>query len=115
MLLKINSQVKTVEISSLEVSDGKRGGNITAWVNITSAESGWYVVVVSGVSNSGEALAGISTFHLNAGEVLKVPVLVHIPQLAQTGSYKLYAGVYRFSSYPNAPIHIYGPASCEVS
>ncbi len=115
VLLKINSQVKPVGISSLEVSDGKRGGNITAWVNITSAESEWYVVVVSGVSNSGEALAGISTFHLNAGEVLRVPVLVHIPQLAQTGSYKLYAGVYRFSSYPNAPIHIYGPASCEVS
>lgn len=72
-------------------------------------------MVVSGVNSEGEAIAGISTFYLNAGGELKVPVLVHIPQLAQTGSYNLYAGVYRLSDYPNALIHLYDPVSCEVS
>jgi len=115
VLLVINSHAKPVGISSLAVSDGNRGGDTTAWVNVTSAENDWYVVVVSGVNSEGEAIAGISTFYLNAGGELKVPVLVHIPQLAQTGSYNLYAGVYRLSDYPNALIHLYGPVSCEVS
>lgn len=115
ILLEINSEVKPVGISYLEVSNGERGGNITAWVNVTAAESNWYVVVVSGVNGNGEALAGISTFHLNAGEELRVPVLVHIPQLAQTGTYSLYAGVYRFNEYPHTPIYVYGPESAEVS
>ncbi len=115
VLLVINSEVKPAGISSLTVSDGRRGGNATAWVNVTSAENDWYVVVVSGVNSRGEAIAGISTFRLNAGEELRVPVLIHIPQLADTGRYDLYAGVYRFSEYPRNPIHVYGSVSCEVS
>ncbi|WP_086975916.1 outer membrane protein assembly factor BamB family protein [Archaeoglobus fulgidus] len=115
ILLKINADVKPAGISSLELSNGNRGGNITAWVNVTSASTDWYVVVVSGVGEQGEAIAGISTFRLNAGEELRVPVLIHIPQLADQGTYSLYAGVYRFSEYPANLIHLYGPASCEVS
>jgi len=115
-VIKININIlKPVEIKSLTVSDGERGGNATAWVNVSATTTDWYVVVVSGVSSEGEAIAGISTFRLNAGEELRVPVLIHIPQLAGTGRYNLYAGVYRFSEYPGNPIHIYGPVSCEVS
>ena len=73
------------------------------------------MVVVSGVDEQGEAIAGISTFHLDAGEELRVPVLIHVPQLADQGTYNLYAGVYRFNEYPENLIHLYGPASCEVS
>uniref|UniRef100_A0A7C2SK25 Pyrrolo-quinoline quinone n=1 Tax=Archaeoglobus fulgidus TaxID=2234 RepID=A0A7C2SK25_ARCFL len=115
VLLVIRSDVKPAGVLSLEVSDGRRGGNVTAWVNVTSAENDWYVLVVSGVNGDGEAIAGISTFRLNAGEELRVPVLVHIPQLADKGKYNLYAGVYRLSDYPGNPIHVYGKASCEVS
>lgn len=115
VLLKINAQVKPAGISSLEVSGGTRGGNITAWVNVTSAESDWYVVVVSGVDSSGNSLAGISTFHLTAGQELRVPVLIHVPQLTPAGTYSLYAGVYRYDEYPENLIHVYGPESAEVS
>ncbi len=114
VMLEIHAQTKPIGISSFEASNGVRGGNVTAWVNVTSAESGWYVLVVSGVDSSGNSLAGISTFYLPAGQELRVPVLIHIPQLAQTGTYNLYAGVYRYSEYPENLIHIYGPASVEV-
>ncbi len=113
--LKINVDVMSAGISSLVLSNGNRGGNITAWVNVTSAEDNWFVVVVSGVGEQGEAIAGISTFYLNAGKELRVPVLIHIPQMADQGTYNLYAGIYRFSEYPGNLVHLYGPASCEVS
>ncbi len=115
ILLKINAQTKPAGISSLEVSSGTRGGNVTAWVNVTSAESDWYVLVVSGVDSNGNSLAGISTFYLTAGQELKVPVLIHVPQLTPAGIYSLYAGVYRYDEYPENPIHVYGPETAEVS
>lgn len=114
VLLAINATVKPAGILSFTVSGGNRGGNATAWVNVSSAEDNWYVLVVSGVNENGEAIAGISTFYLKAGEELRVPVLIHIPQLAQTGTYNLYAGVYRFDEYPSNLIHLYGPESCKV-
>lgn len=114
ILLAINATVKPAGISSFATSSGSRGGNVTVWVNVSSAENNWYVLVVSGVNENGEAIAGISTFYLRAGEELEVPVLIYIPQLAQTGTYRLYAGVYRFEEYPTNLIHIYGPESCRV-
>jgi outer membrane protein assembly factor BamB len=115
ILLKINTEVKPAGVSSFEVLNGKIGGNLTAWVNITTTESNWYVVVVSGVNDSGESLAGLSTFYLEVGEELSIPVLVHVPQLAKTGTYRLYAGVYKYSEYPNSPIHVFGYVTAEVS
>ncbi len=115
-VIKINVEIlKPVEIKSLSVSSVNRGGNLTAFVNISSRSSNWYVVVVSGVDSSGNSLAGISTFHLTAGQELRVPVLIHVPQLTPAGTYSLYAGVYRYDEYPENLIHVYGPESAEVS
>jgi len=97
--------VKVVEakINGFMASDGFRGGNITAWVDITTANSGWFVVV-SGLNGEGDYLAGISTFYVRAYEGIRVPVLIHVPQKATTGDYKLHAGVYRFEEYPESII-----------
>ena len=100
VVLKINTKVVEVKINNFTASDGFRGGNITAWVNITTADNGWFVIVVSGLNEEGESLAGISTFYAKAYEEIRVPVLIHVPQKATTGDYKLYAGVYQFEDYP---------------
>ncbi len=115
VLLKINADVKPAGVASLEASNGNRGGNVTAWVNVTAAKSGWYVVVVSGVGEGGDYVAGVSTFHLNSGEELRVPVLIHVPQRNEAGSYKLYAGVYEYSGYPGNLLHLSEGVTVEVS
>jgi len=115
VLLNITTHVKPVGISSLTVNSAKVGGNVTAYVNVTSAESGWYVIVVSGLNDKGDYIAGISTFYLSEGRSLRVPVLIHIPQRNTAGTYKLYAGIYRLSDYPNNLIDWYGAVNCEVS
>jgi len=51
---------------------------------------------------------------LAAGEDAKIPVLIPIPQQTQTGSYSLYAGIYRLEDYPERVIDIYGSVICEV-
>ncbi|WP_202319432.1 outer membrane protein assembly factor BamB family protein [Archaeoglobus neptunius] len=115
IMLKINAKVMPAGVNAITVSNGARGGNITSWVNVTSTTSGWFVIVVSGTNDNGEAIAGISTVRLNANEETRVPVLIHVPQLAETGTYTLYAGVYRFEDYPNNPLVISSPVSSEVS
>ena len=103
VVLKINVKVVEAKINGFTASDGFRGGNITAWVDITTANSGWFVVV-SGLNGEGDYLAGISTFYVRAYEGIRVPVLIHVPQKATTGDYKLHAGVYRFEEYPESII-----------
>ena len=102
-------------ITNLKVSNANRGGNCTAYVNVTALTNDWYVVVVSGLNNNGDYIAGISTFYLNTNQNLSVPVLIHIPQRNTAGTYKLYAGIYRLSDYPNNLIDLFGAVNCEVS
>ncbi len=115
VLLNITTHVKPVGISNLRVNSARLGGNATAYVNVTSAESGWYVVVVSGLNDNGDYVAGISTFYLSEGQSLRVPVLIHVPQRNTAGTYKLFAGVYRLNDYPNNLIDWFGSVNCEVS
>lgn len=100
VILKINAKVIEVRIDNFTASNGVRGGNITAWINLTTANSGWFVIVVSGLNEGGDYLAGISTFYTKAYKEICVPVLIHVHQKVNTGNYKLYAGVYRFEDYP---------------
>uniref|UniRef100_A0A7J2TKD5 Pyrrolo-quinoline quinone n=1 Tax=Archaeoglobus fulgidus TaxID=2234 RepID=A0A7J2TKD5_ARCFL len=109
VVLKITAKVMPLRITGFEVSDGKRGGNVTASVSIATAEEGWFLVVVSGVSERGDYIAGISTFHLCKGEELTVPVLIHVPQRNEAGNYRLFAAVYRLQDYPNNFIAISQP------
>ncbi len=115
VLLKIKVHVKPVGISNLTVNSARLGGNATAWVNVSSAENGWYVVVVSGTNDQGDYIAGISTVYLSKGQSLRVPVLMHVPQRNTVGTYKLYAGIYRLSEYPSNLIDWFGAVNCEVS
>jgi outer membrane protein assembly factor BamB len=114
-VVKIKVHVKFAKVTNLTVSNAKLGGNATAYVNVTTYKDGWYVVVVSGLNDKGDYIAGISTFHLNAGETLRVPVLIHIPQRNTAGTYKLFAGVYELSGYPNDLIAWSGGVDCNVS
>lgn len=113
----INYTVKMgpVGITNLTVSNAKLGGNATAYVNVTSLSDNWYVVVVSGLNENGDYIAGISTFYLPKGQSLSVPVLLHVPQRNTVGTYRLFAGVYRLNEYPNNLIDWFGSVSCEVS
>ncbi|AGK60928.1 WD40-like repeat protein [Archaeoglobus sulfaticallidus PM70-1] len=113
--LKINVEVKSAGISSFTVSSGTKGGSILTWLNVTSLDSGWFVAVVSGTNDGGEALAGIATYYATANQEVKVPVLIHVPQQVQSGSYKLYAGIYRLNEYPNNLLAISDYAVSEVS
>lgn len=117
VVLEIHANVKPiVEITNLTVSSGKLGGNATAWANVTSFEEGWFVLVISGLNEQGDCIAGISTFHLKEGESLRVPVLLHIPQRNTAGNYSLHAGIYKLSEYPER-ISEYTkvPVNCTVS
>ncbi len=111
----IRVHMKDARINSLTVSNAKLGGNATAYVNVTSFADNWYVVVVSGLNDKGDYIAGISTFYLSKGQSLRVPVLIHAPQRNTAGTYKLYAGIYRLKDYPNKLIDWFGAVNCEVS
>ncbi len=111
----IRVHMKDAKINDLTVSSAKLGGNATAYVNVTAYSSDWFVVVVSGLNDDGDYIAGISTFYLKAGESLKIPVLIHIPQRNTVGTYKLFAGIYELSSYPNKLIDWFGAVNCEVT
>jgi len=102
-------------ITSLSVSNAFRGGFANATVNVTALESGWFVIVVSGVNSNGDSIAGISAVKLSSGEKTSVPVIIPIPQQAQPGSYELHAGIYTLSNYPTKVEQIFGKAVCEVS
>lgn len=116
IVIEINTSVKPVGITNLSVSSAKLAGNATAWANVTSNENGWFVLVLSGLNENGDYIAGISTFYLKKGESLKVPVLIHVPQRNSPGTYSLYAAVYRLGEYPEK-ISEYTtvPVNCTVS
>ncbi len=115
-VIKIRVNVeKPIKILNFTVTSGKLGGNATAYINVTAYASDWFVVVISGLNDNGDYIAGISTFYLKAGESLEVPVLIHIPQRNTVGTYKLYAGIYELSEYPNRLIDWFGAVNCEVS
>ena len=86
---------------------------------MSSTATGWYVVVVSGTESGGEGIAGIGTVYLTAGQsVTDMPVLVHIPSQATTGSYSLYAGAYAIGDYPANLANIIdheGPVTATVT
>lgn len=111
VIIEVNS--KTAYINDMTVTNASRGGNATAWVNVTAFSNGWYVVVVSG-TNDGESVAGTSTFRLTTGQNLRLPVIVSIPQQVEKGDYDLYAGVYNLNNYPNNILNWYGHQTCEV-
>jgi len=97
----IHVRTKTIEINDANVSDGKRGENATAWINLTCFKDGWYVIVVSGVNKDGDSIVGVSVVKLRFGERLSVPVIIPIPQQVRTGIYNLITGVYKLNEYPN--------------
>ncbi len=113
-IVKIHVRIAGAEITHLNVSDGIRGGHAMANASVRGFVGGWYVIVVSGTNDNGDSIAGVSVVRLSAGESITVPVIISIPQQAQTGTYRLYAGVYRLSEYPERVIDIYGSADCEV-
>jgi outer membrane protein assembly factor BamB len=110
-MIKINVAVKPAGIESVSVSPGARGGNITAFVNVSTIE-GWYVLVLSGINAEGDSIAGVATFH-SKGD-LRVPAIVAVPQQVKTGTYKLYAGIYRLEEYPDKLVSFFGPVEVEV-
>lgn len=110
-MLKINVEIKPAGINSVSANPGVRGGNISAFVNV-SAEEGWYALVLSGVNSEGDSLAGIATFYANGD--LRVPLLIAIPQQVKVGTYRLYAGIYKLEEYPEKLISWFGPVEVEV-
>jgi len=88
-----------------------RGQEFIARVNLTTtakATAGWYVVVVSGTGPESEGIAGVGTVYLTPdGSVDNVPVLVHIPALAKTGTYNLIPSVHTLAEYPGGLITYY--------
>jgi hypothetical protein len=99
--LTVQALPATVTSLSIENPSASRAQNFTVRVDMSSTATGWYVVVVSGTASGGESIAGVGTVYLTAGQsVTDMPVLVHIPTQATTGSYSLYAGAYAIGDYP---------------
>jgi len=110
-MIKINVAVKPAGINDVSIKAGTRGGNITAFANVSAIE-GWYVLVLSGINSDGDSLAGVATFY-SKGD-LRVPILVAVPQQLKAGSYRLYAGIYRLEEYPDKLVSFFGPVEVEV-
>jgi len=110
-MIRINVAVRPAGIESVSISPGARGGNITAFVNVSTIE-GWYVLVLSGINAEGDSIAGVATFH-SKGD-LRVPAIVAVPQQVKAGTYKLYAGIYRLEEYPDKLVSFFGPIEVEV-
>jgi len=110
-MLKINVAVKPAGISEIVATNASRGGNVTAFVDV-SAEEGWYALVLSGLNSEGDSIAGVATFY-SKGE-LKVPVIVAVPQQVKAGIYRLYAGIYKLEDYPERLVTYFGPVEVEV-
>ena len=104
---------------TMESETSAKGQSFTARVNITTssdAVSGWYVVAVSGVNSNGNSLAGIGTVYLNSSDAVnRMPVLIHVPSLGESGEYNLYAVVYRLNNYPSVLLDKKGSVSVTVS
>ncbi|MBC7109490.1 MAG: PQQ-binding-like beta-propeller repeat protein [Archaeoglobi archaeon] len=116
VILAVNLSVKPAGVWNLSVGTTTLGGNATAHAEVAAVEDGWYVLVVSGLNSDGDYIAGISTFYLKKGDSLRVPVLIHVPQKNSGGTYTLYAGIYRFSEYPDEILyHAEIPALCSVT
>jgi hypothetical protein len=99
--LTVQALPATVTSLSIENPSASRAQNFTVRVDMSATATGWYVVVVSGTASGGESIAGVGTVYLTAGQsVTDMPVLVHIPTQATTGSYSLYAGAYAIGDYP---------------
>ncbi|MFP4559355.1 MAG: PQQ-binding-like beta-propeller repeat protein [Archaeoglobaceae archaeon] len=114
-VIEIEVDTQGILINSFNVTNASRGGDATAWVNVTAYADGWYVIVVSGSNtNSGESVAGASTVKLDSGQTLKIPLIVSIPQQVPAGDYELYAGIYKLNDYPNNLLDWYGHRTCEV-
>ena len=119
--IPLTVQALPVTITSLSIENptASRAQNFTARINMSATATGWYVVVVSGTESGGEGIAGIGTVHLTAGDsVTDMPVLVHIPSQATTGSYSLYAGAYALADYPASLASIIdheGPVTATVT
>ena len=114
-IVKIHVGVSGVaKITELRVTDGARGSYVNGTVYVEPFMDGWYAVVVSGTNSNGDSIAGVSVVRLSAGENIGIPVIIAVPQQAQTGIYRLYAGLYKLSEYPEKLIDIYGGVDCEV-
>jgi len=116
--IKITVSMKEVEINSFTVeSEGVRGDEILAWVNITPYERGWYVIVVSGLNEEGDSIAGVSTAYLQGfGQSLnELPVLIYVPTQVSAGNYTLYSGVYKYEAFPENILAYSDGVVCEVS
>lgn len=115
--IKIEISHKEVNISSFTVESGvNRGDEVLAWVNLTSYEQGWYVIVVSGLNEGGDSVAGVSTAYLdNSGGSKEFPVLIHIPAQVSAGNYTLYTGIYRYEDFPENILLFSEGIDCEVS
>ncbi|MGB2842109.1 MAG: PQQ-binding-like beta-propeller repeat protein [Halobacteriota archaeon] len=104
---------------TIESVSSKKGHRFTARLNITTssdAVNGWYVVVASGVNADGSSLAGIGTVYLNSNDTVNLmPVLIHVPPLAESGEYELYAGLYRLNNYPYVLMDSEGPIDVTVT
>ena len=104
---------------TMESASSGRGHSFTARLNITTssdAPAGWYAVVVSGVNANGRSITGVGTVYLTSNDAVDLmPVLIHVPSLAETGEYTLYAVVYRLNNYPHVLLDREGPVTVTVS
>ncbi len=104
---------------TMESTSSTKGHSFTARLNITTSEdavSGWYAVVVSGVNADGRSIAGIGTVYLSSNDTVnRMPMLIPVPSLAETGEYKLYAVIHRLNNYPHVLMDREGPVNVTVS
>lgn len=115
-LVEVAVKGKLADVNNLQAGNGVRGGFINATVNLTPYYTGWVVVVVSGTNSNGDSIAGISAVKVEHGRTINVPVMLAIPQQAQTGTYDLYVGVYRLDEFPSSiKAYTTSPKSITVS
>ncbi|WP_067048345.1 outer membrane protein assembly factor BamB family protein [Methanofollis ethanolicus] len=114
-VVDINVTVTEATVGTPPLTNGTRGGYIITEVEASADRSGWYSIVVGGTNSGGDAIAGIGTVMLDAGETVRIPVIVSVPARTGTGTYTLYAGIYSLDNYPAGLISHSGGSECTIA
>lgn len=105
------TKVLMAGITGFNASNGSRAGAIIANITVKNFDTTghWYAVVAGGTDPvKGYPLAGTGVVYLDAGQEMKVPVLVTVPPSTSAGTYPIFAALYPYDSQILDPVSLIG-------